>query len=59
MTTDLGTANTDHQRITVHIPGIGDVRAALLQRYPDGDVRVRYAGTAYIVKPNNQLTEES
>lgn len=36
--------------ITVWIEEIGRVQATLLQRYPDGDVRVAYNGRQYICK---------
>lgn len=35
----------------VYIEGIGEVQADfLVERYPDGDVRVRYNGRDYICK---------
>jgi len=36
--------------VKVYIEGIGTVTAILLQRYPDGDVRVAYNGRTYIGK---------
>jgi hypothetical protein len=36
--------------IFVEIEFIGRVQATLLQRYPDGDVRVSYKGRVYICK---------
>jgi hypothetical protein len=36
--------------ITIWIESIGRVQATLLQRYPDGDVRVTFQGRTYICK---------
>ena len=36
--------------VKVYIEGIGIVTATLIQRYPDGDVRVSYNGYMYIGK---------
>lgn len=34
----------------VTIEGLGEVWATLIQKYTDGDVRVRYAGREYVCK---------
>ena len=36
--------------VKVYIEGIGIVKAELIQRYVDGDVRVRLHGVEYVCK---------
>lgn len=40
----------ENAMVKVFIEGIGTVTASLIQRYPDGDVRVSYNGRTYIAK---------
>lgn len=40
----------ENAMVKVYIEGIGIVRAELVQRYLDGDVRVRFNGVHYIAK---------
>lgn len=43
--------------VKVFIPGCGEVVATVLQRYPDGDIRVDCQGQQHIVSPINQIKE--
>ena len=51
-TTPIAPQQQEGNRVSVHIPGIGSVKAQVLQRYPDGDLRVQHAGTQYVVRPS-------
>jgi hypothetical protein len=51
-TAPLTPSQQEGDNVNVHIPGIGFVKAKVLQRYPDGDLRVLHAGNTHIVRPS-------